>query len=566
MAQDLGDSELTHNVRAGVYQRVSKLSSVQDRKEIERARSIEEQNKANQDECDRHGWTITERYEDPGLSASRFATKDRPDYRRLLADIKADKLDVVVLWESSRGNRELAGWAQFLNACRQSQTKIYITTHGRLYDMANGRDWRNLAEDGVDSGYESEKTSMRVRRTVAARMTAGEPFGHCPYGYEREYHPRTRELIEQRPSTEPANPADPDGMTKADVIRHIFRSIEKGTPFSQIRRWLNEQGIPAPEGGKWGRSVIQRICQNPVYIGKRRWIHHDSLLDGKWAPIVGDETFWTVQRILTDPRRKTTRPGGVRHMLSYLAMCGECGRELTAAGPDKKNRAAIYRCLSGCVHIRADWLDDYISMTVIERLSKPDVYPLTAESDQEAVSARAEAAELRARLDEHADLAAEGKISPLSFARIEQKLLAKIAEADQHAELAAVPPAFRDIASGTYEQVEAKWEALPVAARKELCRVLFAEVSVNPRTMYRRPKRHRGRFEVRMTISGRERFIGSYATMGEAIEVRNAKYTELGIPVRDDDADRPALHSFDPKRVTIRWREGFHAAAGISSA
>jgi DNA invertase Pin-like site-specific DNA recombinase len=549
-----------------VYQRVSKLANAQDRKEIERARSIEEQNKANQAECDQHGWTITERYEDPGLSASRFATKARPEYRRLLADIKAGKLDVVVLWESSRGDRELAGWAQFLNACRESQTRIYITTHSRLYDVANGRDWRNLAEDGVDSGYESEKTSMRVRRTVAAKMQAGEPFGHCPYGYEREYHPRTRELIEQRPSTEPANPADEGGMTKADVIRYIFRSIDKGTPLSEIRRWLNEQGIPAPEGGEWGRSVIQRIAGNPVYIGKRRWRHHDGLLDGKWAPIVNEETFWTVQRILSDPKRKTTRPGGVRHMLSYLATCGECGQELTAAGPDKKNHTAVYRCFSGCVHIRADWLDDYISMSVIERLSRSDAYPLTADSDKEAVSARAESAELRARLDEHADLAAEGRISPISFARIEQKLLAKIAEADRRVALAAVPPVFRDIAGGSYEQIEKKWEGLPITARKELCHVLFEQISVTTRTRFRRPKRHRGRFEVRMTVDGREKFIGSYESMAEAIEVRNAKFAELGIPVTDDNAETPSWHGFDPERVRIKWSEEPHAAAGISSA
>ena len=134
--------------------------------------------------------------------------------------------------------------------------------------MENGRDWRSLAEDGVDSGYESEKTSIRVRRTVAAMMQAGGPFGHCPYGYEREYHPRTRELIGQRPSTEPASPAGENGVTKADVIRYIFRSIEKGTPVSEIRRWLNEQGMPAPEGGEWGRTVIQRIAQSRCTSGR----------------------------------------------------------------------------------------------------------------------------------------------------------------------------------------------------------------------------------------------------------------------------------------------------------
>ena len=78
-------------------------------------------------------------------------------------------------------------------------------------------------------------------------------------------------------------------------------------------------------------------------------------------------------------------------------------------------------------------------------------------------------------------------------------------------------------------------ERLPVAAQKELCRVLFEQISVIPRTRFRRPKRHRGRFEVRMTVDSREKFIGSYETMAKAIEVRNAKYAELGIPVTDDN-------------------------------
>jgi site-specific DNA recombinase len=130
-------------------------------------------------------------------------------------------------------------------------------------------------------------------------------------------------------TTEPAKPGDENGVAKADVIRYIFRELAKGTPVSAVRRWLNEQGIPAPEGGEWGRTIIQRIAKNPVYIGKRIWRRHEGLLDGNWAPLIADEeTFWTGQRILNDPKRKTTRAGGVRHMLSYLAIatCGECGQ------------------------------------------------------------------------------------------------------------------------------------------------------------------------------------------------------------------------------------------------
>lgn len=558
------DTARSKPVRAGVYDRVSKLASARDRREVQRARSIEEQNKANSAECERHGWQITTRYADPGLSASRFATKDRPDYKRLLADVEAGRLDVVVLWESSRGGRELAAWAQFLNACRENETGIYITAHNRLYNMANGRDWRTLAEDGVDSGYESEKTSMRIRRHVAATMLAGAPFGHCPYGYEREYDPKTRELIEQRPSTEPAKRDDESGMTKADVIHHIFRELSKGTPISAIRRWLNGQLIPAPEGGEWGRSIIQQIAKNPVYIGKRTWLHHEGLLDGNWAAIVDDPTYWSVQHILNDPKRLNTRAGSVRHMLSFLATCGQCRKQLMAAGPGQKNTTDIYRCPNGHVQIRADWLDEYIVMVLAERISRQDAYPLTEANSEETTNARAEVTELRARLNEHADLAADGKITALSFSRIEQKLLVKIAVAERRASLTAIPAVFREVAGDEYKEVKAKISALSVAGRKELCRSVFTQISVNPRLKYRRPKRHRGRFDVRLIVDGKDTFFGSYTTMAEAIKVRNAKYAELGIQAPDDSEATPSWRGFDPGRVAIRLREELHAVADSS--
>ena len=213
MVQDLDDSALAHNVRAGVYQRVSRLATAQDRKEIERARSIEEQNKANQDDCDRNGWTITDRYEDPGLSASRFATKDRPDYRRLLADIGVGKLDVVVLWESSRGNRELAGWAQFLTrAGRVGPRSTSRRTVGCMtWRMAGtGGAWRKTAW--------TLGTSRRRPRCVRG--------GRSPQKCGRESHSKTT-------LTEPARPRRwqrPEAWTRVakdswrlTLQRHLWR-------------------------------------------------------------------------------------------------------------------------------------------------------------------------------------------------------------------------------------------------------------------------------------------------------------------------------------------------------
>ncbi len=165
-------------------------------------------------------------------------------------------------WEASRGDRKLATWAQFLDACCEQGTGIYITSHGRLYDMANGRDWRNLVEDGVDSGYESGED---VDPDPARRRREGAGRGTVPHRLRlrRGYDPRTRQLIEQRPSTEPAKPGDIGGLTKAGVVRHIVRSIAQGVLVSSVRRDLNHRGIPAPEGGEPAALLSSVTTQPP---------------------------------------------------------------------------------------------------------------------------------------------------------------------------------------------------------------------------------------------------------------------------------------------------------------
>ena len=148
--------------------------------------SITEQLDLGRDRADTEGWTVHAVYDDP-VSASRHTRKTRKDWPLLLADINAGRAGVLWLWESSRGDRKLSTWARLLEDCREHGVRIYVETHGRLYDMANARDWRTLAEDGTDSEYESAKTSQRTTRSAVKRAKAGRPVGHAPYGYTRWY-------------------------------------------------------------------------------------------------------------------------------------------------------------------------------------------------------------------------------------------------------------------------------------------------------------------------------------------------------------------------------------------
>lgn len=432
--------------RAGIYARVS----------IDKAggRSVSEQETEGERACEHHGWTVAERYRDNDRSASRFATKDRPDWTRLLADLDDGKLDVLVIWEPSRGSRDLEDWAALLRRCRTTRTLIHVVNHDHTYDVTKARDWRTLAEDGVDSAYESEKTSMRIRRTKASAAEAGRADGRYPYGYERIYDHVTRKFVEQRPHPE-----------QAPTVREIFTRIERGDPISTIARDLN---MP--------RNKVRRIASNPTYISKRQY--GGRLLNGTWPPLVDEGTFYAVQRVLSDPIRKTTRPGRVKHLLSYLARCGVCGEPLSVRAVSGK---PMYVCNDGThVGIRVDWADRYITTLTLGRLSAPDVYPALAASDDSAVmAARGEVEVLRARLEGFYDSAAAGELSPAALARVEARLLPEISDAERRATMAATPPQLRALLDPEVDMWQ-RWDEMSPAARKDVLRVLFSVIRVHP--------------------------------------------------------------------------------------
>jgi site-specific DNA recombinase len=100
------------DVRALRYQRAS-----QDKKE--QGKSVHDQGVLNLKEIGSHGWTDADSFTDNDRSASRHATKERENFPRLLAAIRAGKGDVLVIWEISRRERDLAVYVQIRDMCTE---------------------------------------------------------------------------------------------------------------------------------------------------------------------------------------------------------------------------------------------------------------------------------------------------------------------------------------------------------------------------------------------------------------------------------------------------------------
>lgn len=474
---------MTDHARVALYQRVS--VGVAD------AASIQQQNTEGQVAVARRaGWHVVATYQE-AVSASRFAKHNRPEWLKLMADVRLRKFDVIVLWEPSRGDRKLSGWVDFIDACRDNGVKLYITKDDRLHDPANHADYRALAYDGIDSHSESEKISDRAKRGIAGVAANGEPHGVCPYGYRRYY---TIEPGRRKPV--PHNEVNPE---TAPIRREIITRIAASEPVSAILRDLNARGVPAPNGGKWARSTITHlVLEGEAAIGKRRY--NGQIIDGTWKPIVTEDVFYRAVNVLRDPARKRQaeerggiRPGAAKWLLSYIATCAKCGHVLNVQWrPVKRIQRPYYRCLSskgGCAMAPVEWLDTLITEAVIRWASQPGVYgTLTRADDKEAEAARLAYDAEKARLDEFEAKAIAGTISADSFARVAAGIRARLDDLDRRAKELAVPPAVRDLvvadsqvaATEREEQIRTRWVGMPLAARRNVVRAIFTAITLAP--------------------------------------------------------------------------------------
>jgi len=413
---------------ATVYCRKSNLTADQA--------SIDDQEERGLEACEQHSWTPARVLREE-VSASRFAKRNREAWDELLGLIRDGLVGVLILWDTNRGDRTLASWAAFLDLCREQSTLIYVISHERLYDVRNHRDWKVLADDGVNNAHFSEQLSVVVKRGKAAARKKGRPAGQTPYGYETRYNEKTGKTAGWAIVPE-----------QAAIVTEIITSIGDHFPVRTLQRSLNERGIPARKGGRWNDHEIRYLASNPAYAGLVQ-LPDGSLVgrqpqkDGaEWPPIV-DRPVWEKAVAVLKSRATGQRPGGAKHLLTGLA------------------------CPNYDLYVNEAWLDERVAYVVCGWLAKPgarDMY--IAEDDGRSARLRSEVTELTARRAKFREMAAAGKIEPDALADIEAKLNPDIARKERELGAVRVVPALAKII-GADNQRKA-WDAMTVGARREV--------------------------------------------------------------------------------------------------
>ncbi|GGN39877.1 DNA invertase Pin-like site-specific DNA recombinase [Actinoplanes campanulatus] len=452
-------------------------------------RSAARQERLWRADCDAEGLTPGRVFADPDLSASRYSSKQRPDFEALTEHIQNQRCEMVSLWETSRGTRRMIEWVRFLDLCRDMGVliRIFDEDDPATYDPRRPRDREALLKEGIKAESEVERLSSRVRSGATESAREGRPHGPLPDGYKRIYGAPTDASVSEsgHRRREITQVIDED---RAWIYRAAAEGLLNGVPANTLARILMAFGVPTANGGKrWQGNVIWDALLKPSMEGHRERngvivAHH------AWPAILDSDTVARL-RHLRGGSRPVRNHGDARlkHMLSGGMRCGAC-RKLSMAGFNggrRKDGMGGYRCDSnrgGCSGVAGPRppIDDVVTAMVVERLRRPDAWAVFVpqpEDETKIARAQAELDALIARKDElHAAAAKPDGPSMALVAATERELLPNIDAASARVKELRKPPALRG-----YDPLHlaGHWSTYSVGERRAVVMAL-AEVVLSP--------------------------------------------------------------------------------------
>jgi len=354
---------MTTPAKAAIYARIS-LDAEGDGKAVKR--QVEDCRQL----AHRLGWTVADTYQDSDISA--YSGKHRPEYERLLTDMRQGFVDGVLVYNLDRLTRRPVEFEQFNDIATNTNIPLRCVTG----DMDLGTD-DGLLMGRIQAAFaakESGAKSRRQKRKNDERAAAGLPHGghRRPYGFEDD-------KVTHRPN-------------EVIVIRTLAERFLTGESLRSLAIWLQDHGIPTVNGGPWRTHVIRSVLTSPRTAGLRE-ARGEIVGPAIWQPIISTELRL---RLLAAFEEKTAsgRMPPRRYVLSGLLRCGRCGERLYSA---RRRESRRYVCQSGpdhggCGHLTvvADPLEILIADAVLYRLDTPDL--------ADALSGRARQDEDTARL------------------------------------------------------------------------------------------------------------------------------------------------------------------------
>ena len=215
------------------------------------------------------GWKIIpEHYDDGGFSGGNM---NRPALERLLEDINAGKVDMIVVYKIDRLTRSLTDFSKMIEILKKNNCSFVSVTQNFNTADSMGRLMLNILLSFAQ--FEREVSGKRIRDKVAASKKKGMWMGGAvPTGYV---------AISKKLKIK---------SEEGEMIRFMFESYLKHKSITAVCKLVKDK-----YGIEYHREMIKRLLKNPVYLGKVK--HKNELYDGQHPAIIDQETFDKVTEI-----------------------------------------------------------------------------------------------------------------------------------------------------------------------------------------------------------------------------------------------------------------------------
>ena len=303
------------------------------------SQSVQNQESLLREFVQQHRLSVYDTYVDDGWSGTNF---DRPDFQRLIADIEAKKVNMVITKDLSRLGRDYILTGHYMERYFPEHRVRYISL---LDGIDTGVD--STANDitpfrAIMNDMYAKDISKKIKSVKRDKQRKGQFIGGKPmYGYKMHPTEKNKIVIDEE---------------VAPIVRRIFALALSGMSCRNIATLLNQEGIPTPATyanlpvvrpgpytGLWSSERISDMLQNETYIGNMvqgrsvkisykskkclkqnpaNWV----VVEGTHEPLVDAETFRKVRMLVNS--RRYTRSRTYDFLLKGLIFCHECGYPL----------------------------------------------------------------------------------------------------------------------------------------------------------------------------------------------------------------------------------------------
>jgi DNA invertase Pin-like site-specific DNA recombinase len=282
------------------------------------------------------GWVVLPTdYSDGGFTGANI---ERPALQRLLVDVEAGRVDVILVYKLDRLSRSLLDFARLVGLFEAHNVSFVSITQSFDSSTPMGRLCINVLMSF--SQFEREIIGERIRDKVAAAKRRGKFTGGTPpLGYDVDSENRRLVVNE----------------LEAETVRFIFkRFAELGSPL-QLADELNKKGITTKawmtkhgvfrEGKPWHKMHIYRTLYNRTYLGEV--IHKENTYPGEHERIVSQRIWDSAHAVIEDNTRTRAKHARSKTpaLLRGIIRCGACDCSMSPVSTQSRGkRYSYYQC------------------------------------------------------------------------------------------------------------------------------------------------------------------------------------------------------------------------------